>query len=98
MAGSLFKPDLTHLEELSQVQQMTPAEYREAWAWVHFMLCAKPEAKAVLLAYLQQLRNNPNPGPLGPRLAAVIPGLDGALNQHLDQLEATMRPPASAQP
>jgi hypothetical protein len=93
-----FKPDLARLEQLNEVQQMTPAEYREAWAWVHFMLRTRPEAKAVLLAYLQQLRTNPNPGPLGPRLAAVVPAVDDALNRHLDQLEATMRPPASVQP
>jgi hypothetical protein len=93
-----FKPDLSRLEQLNEVQQMTPAEYREAWAWVHFMLRAKPEARAVLLAYLQQLRTNSNPGPLGPRLVAVIPNLDDALNRHLDQLEATLRQPASVQP
>jgi hypothetical protein len=93
-----FKPDLTRLEQLSQVQQMTPIEYREAWAWVHFMLRDKPDCKGVLLAYLQQLRTNPNPGPLGPRLAAVAPSLDGMLNRHLDQLEATVRPVTGAQP
>jgi hypothetical protein len=93
-----FKPDLGRLEQLNEVQQMTPAEYREAWAWVHFMLRTKPEAKAVLLAYLQQLRTNPNPGPLGPRLVAVTPALDDALNRHLDQLEATMRAPVLTPP
>jgi hypothetical protein len=62
-----FKASLMRLEELGQVQQMAPAEYREAWAWVHLMLRDKPEAKAVLTAYLQQLRTNPNPGPLRPR-------------------------------
>jgi hypothetical protein len=93
-----FRPDLARLEGLDQVQQMTPAEYREAWAWVHFMLRSRPEARGVLLAYLQQLRTNPNPGPLGPRLAAAVPALDGALNRHLDQLDAAYRPPAPAQP
>src|SRR5260370_15619806 len=29
------KLDLARLEQLDNVQQMTPAEYREAWAWVH---------------------------------------------------------------
>ena len=62
--GGSFKPNLAHLEELSQVRQMTPAEYREAWAWVHLLLRDKPEAKAVLTQYLQQLRVNPNPGSL----------------------------------
>jgi hypothetical protein len=81
------KADLAHLEQLTQVQQMTPAEYRESWAWVHLMLRGKPEAKAVLAAYLQQLRTNPNPGSLEPRLAKVFPDLDDALHKHLAKLE-----------
>src|SRR4029077_11331288 len=36
-AGAV-RGDLARLEQLSQVEQMTPAEYREAWAWVHLML------------------------------------------------------------
>jgi hypothetical protein len=84
-----FKPDLAHLEQLSQVQQMTPAEYREAWAWVHLMMHGKPEARAVLTSYLQQLRTNPNPGSIGARLVAVYPSLNEALNKHLAQLETT---------
>ena len=81
-----FKPDLARLEQLSQVQQMTPPEYREAWAWVHLMLADRPEARTVLLAYLNQLRSTPNPGPLQPRLAGVYPELDEALERHLAQL------------
>lgn len=84
-----FKPDLGRLEKLGQVQQMSPAEYREAWAWVHLMLHDKPEAKAVLVQYLQQLRTNPNPGPLQPRLAEVFPALNAALERHLALLDAT---------
>jgi hypothetical protein len=82
-----FKPDLAHLEELSQVQQMSPAEYREAWAWVHLLLRDRPEAKAVLLDYLQQLRSNPNPGLLQPRLARVYPHPEEALTRHLARLD-----------
>jgi hypothetical protein len=90
--GAPFKPDLARLEELSQVQQMTPAEYREAWAWVHLMLRDRPEAKVVLTQYLQQLRVNPNPGPLQPRLASVYPNGEEALSQHLAKLESTRSP------
>ncbi|MBY0522493.1 MAG: DUF1570 domain-containing protein [Gemmataceae bacterium] len=91
MRAGVVKPDLERLEQLSKVQQMTPAEYRESWAWVHLMLQSKPEAKAVLLAYLQQLRTNKNPGPLGPRLAGAVPGLEGALNKHLAAVDSRPR-------
>ncbi len=86
-SGTTFTPDLARLEQLSQVQQMTPGEYREAWAWVHLLLRDRPEAKTVLIGYLQQLRTNPNPGPLGPRLAAALSNPNEALEKHLAQLD-----------
>jgi hypothetical protein len=82
-----FKTDLTRLEHLNQVQQMSPAEYRESWAWVHLMLNDRPEAKTILTNYLQQLRTNPAPGALAPRLTVVYPSMNDALNQHLAQLD-----------
>jgi hypothetical protein len=87
-----FKADLARLEQMSQVQQMTPAEYREAWAWVHLMLKDRPEGKAVLVNYLQQLRTNSNPGPLGPRLSTVYSQPGDALARHLADLEAAISP------
>jgi hypothetical protein len=93
----LFKPDLARLESLSKVGQMNHVEYREAWAWTHLMLRGRPEAKPVLLAYLQQLRNNPNPGPLGPRLQAVLPAPEQAFERNLVELEQAGLPRMTAQ-
>ena len=93
-----FKPDLTRLEQLSQVQQMTPAEYREAWAWVHLLLNDKPEAKAALVSYLQQLRTNPNPGLLQPHLSTIYPALDATLQSHLAHLDLAGSPQSAQAP
>lgn len=82
-----FKPSLAQLEQLSQVKQMGPVKYREAWAWVYLMLHTTPEAKEVLLTYLQQLRTNANPGALQPRLAAVLPAPEEALDRLLAKLD-----------
>jgi len=95
--GAAFRPDLNRLEQLSKVEQMTPAEYREAWAWVHLMLRDSAEAKAPLLAYLQKLRTDANPGPLGPALAAVFPDLDESLERHLARLDSGTNPTPMAQ-
>ena len=95
--GEAFKPDLARLERLSQVAQMAPAEYRESWAWVHLMLRDRPEAKAVLLGYLRQLRTSSSPGLLGPRLAAVIPQPNEALANHLARLDSGISPAPTAQ-
>jgi hypothetical protein len=88
------QPDLGRLEQLSKVEQMTPAEYREAWAWVHLMLHTKAEARRVLIGYLRELRTNPQPGLLRPRLAPLFPSLDEALQAHLARLDSG-RPPST---
>jgi hypothetical protein len=75
---------------------MSPADYREAWAWVHLMLREKPEGKAVLTAYLQQLRTNPNPGPLVGRLKEVFPKMSSSLEQHLIKIESIQLPTQNA--
>ena len=80
-AGVRF--DLDRLEKLKEVNQMSPAEYRESWAWVHLMLRSTPQAKQALLSYLQELRTNPDPGPLRPRLAPAFQSLDRSLQTHL---------------
>jgi hypothetical protein len=83
------KFDLARLEAIgsTEVEKMNRPEYREAWAWVHLMLRSTPEAKAVLIGYLQQLRTAREPGALLPKLADVFPAPDDALEKHLAELE-----------
>ncbi len=91
--GSLtLLPNLARLEQLKEVQQMTPVEYREAWAWVHFMLHSRPETRRVLVRYLQELRTNTNPPPLRPRLAAVVQALDYEMQRHVTALDGATHP------
>jgi hypothetical protein len=85
-----YKPDLERLEKLTEVEQMKRPEYREAWLWAHLMLHTTPEAKAVLFQYLQALRDNRNPGSLGPKLAAAIGPLDEAFQRHLNELAGAL--------
>ena len=82
-----FQPDLARLEKLGEVAQMEKPEYREAWAWVHLMLRGSPDAKQVLVEYLQLLRTNPTPGALLPRLQTVYADPDLALAGHLAGVE-----------
>lgn len=89
--------DLDRLEQLTDVQQMSPAEYREAWAWTHLMLRGNPQARQVLIGYLQELRAGSRPGPLRPRLEKVFLSLDAALERHLTELRATGARPSISQ-
>ena len=67
---------------------MEKPEYREAWAWTHFLLRGDPQARAALLDYVQELRTNPTPGPLLPKLQAAYPDPAAALTEHLGHLAA----------
>jgi hypothetical protein len=50
-----WSPSLSRLEALSDIRQMTPCDYREAWAWVHLFLNDPQSEKSILLASLADL-------------------------------------------
>lgn len=79
-------PNLARLEQLHQVDQMSPAEYREAWAWVHFMLRGNSKLRPILMNYLQQLRRTAAPGSLHSLLKAEAPELEEDLLRYLSSL------------
>jgi hypothetical protein len=61
-------PNLPRLERLKDVRDMSRADYREAWAWVHFMVHSSPETREVLLEYLRELRGGAATRDLSERL------------------------------
>jgi len=69
-----WSPDLARLEALKAVRQMSPRDYRESWAWVHYLLNDSRAHKAALLAYLADLRASPEAAPLSRRLGEPGPG------------------------
>ncbi len=83
LAGALvngWHPDLDRLESLEKVDEMRRPDYREAWAWVHYMLHGSPDSRLVLLEYVQELRHNAHPpGSLHTRLRADSPDCDARL-------------------
>lgn len=86
-----WTPDLARLEKITQVKDMSPADYREAWAWTHLMLNGSPEVRNVLLSYVQELRHTREPGPFAPRLAAVTSSPESLLKQHIAILDSKTR-------
>lgn len=79
-----WPPRLERLEALTKVEQMGRDEYRDAWAWVHFLLHGPPAAQQELLHYLQELASVPAPGPLSVRLRRHWPDLQRQLAEHFD--------------
>ncbi|MHC4181101.1 MAG: DUF1570 domain-containing protein, partial [Planctomycetota bacterium] len=54
-------PRLENLEDKRSLSQMRRTQYRDAWAWVHFMLLGSREAHAELVGFLRDIRTGVPP-------------------------------------
>lgn len=66
--------DLGPLEAMQRIDEMGQAQYRDAWAWVTFLLYASPYTRRQLAAYLADLAQPSPAGSLKDRLDARVPG------------------------
>ena len=81
-----WRPDLRRLEALRDVRKMTSRDYRESWAWVHYLLNGSPRDKSELLGYLADHRGGgQNLASLSRRLAATGDDPTNRLLAHLEQ-------------
>lgn len=78
-----WSPDLKRLETLGSLTDMGAGEYRESWAWVHFLLHGPPEVRQVLSDYLYDIAHGRLAGQLSDRLAVHVPQADKELVSHL---------------
>jgi len=75
-------PRLDKLEEKGTLEEMGGDDYRDAWAWIHFMLHGPPEAGQTLRAFLADIRAYTPPGLLSQRLRQRIPGIEQRFGAH----------------
>ncbi len=68
LAGG-WTPDLERLASITDIRQMTPRDYREAWAWVHLFLKGPASGKAVMASCLNDLHQSPEKFDLWQRMA-----------------------------
>jgi hypothetical protein len=87
-----WSPNLPRLESLVDIRQMTPRDYREAWAWIDLLLNGPEPGRSLLIAYLAEAGRGPKPASLSSRLTAA-----GLTN---DRLVAYLKDPqaGAAQP
>lgn len=75
-------PDLESLEALVELRDMTSTHYKQAWAWVHFLLHGPPEARDELRAYLADIAARTPPDVLSRRLRRRMPDLESRFLSH----------------
>ena len=75
-------PRLEALEELNDLKAMGRDEYRDAWAWVHFMIHGPREAHAELISYLNDCQSGSETENLSDRLRRRVPDLERRMAEH----------------
>ncbi|HZW34461.1 MAG TPA: hypothetical protein VFF52_27300 [Isosphaeraceae bacterium] len=64
-----WSPNLERLESLNDIRQMTPRDYREAWAWVDLLLNGPEPGRSLLMGYLGEAGRAPKKTSLSSRLS-----------------------------
>ena len=80
-------PKLESLERKGDVSSMSGADYRNAWAWTHFILHGSPEAHQELVAFLGDIGASTPPGLLSQRLRQRLPDVKRELAAHFRGLK-----------
>ena len=76
-------PSLEALENIRSLEDMGQTQYRNSWAWVHFMLHGSPDAHRELVAFLADIHAHTPPEKLSDRLRRRIPQLEQRFVEHL---------------
>jgi hypothetical protein len=84
-------PRLALLEARRDLSDMSAVDYRNAWAWVHFLLHGPPEAREELVRYVAELGAGRAPGELGPRLAQRLPDVEQCFVRHFRAWQRSLR-------
>jgi hypothetical protein len=82
-----WEPSLAGLEEKRDLSTLEAEDYRDSWAWVHFMLHGPPQPRQVLANYLYDIRSGNSAGQLSERMAHEVPGVETQLLRHFQEWE-----------
>ena len=78
-----WRPNLTKLETVRDQSAMTARNYREAWAWVHFLLHGPAAANSMITRYLASIEAHDPPGLLSTQLRRVWSKPERQLTSHI---------------
>jgi hypothetical protein len=86
-----WKPELSRLDKLATIDQMTRLDYAESWLWVHFLMQTTRERRILLQHHLSMLRVKAQAPPFSQVIFNVEPDAAYAVRDHLRMLAADNR-------
>lgn len=79
-------PRLSDLEELTDLEQMKHDDYRDAWAWTHYLLHGPPEVQMEFQRYLADIQSHIPPGKLSHRISRRERNVSASFTAHFRRL------------
>jgi hypothetical protein len=86
LSGKAPWTDLEVLEALEAISVMNAEHYRDAWAWIHFLLHRRQSTRRILVAQLHSLRAGRAVMPLSRVIAEQIPGWRQEFTDHFQRI------------
>ena len=77
-----WNPSLSRLEEKRDLVSLTAEDYRDSWAWAHYLLHGPQDSRQVLSNYLYDIRIGNPAGRLADRLAEELPEFESDMAGH----------------
>ena len=74
--------DLEKLERKGHFSELGREDYRDSWAWVHFLLHGPPETRHELIQFLRDIQASTPPGVFSQRLARRLPNARAQMTRH----------------
>ncbi len=81
-----YVPAIEDLERLTTIEQLRTDQYRDSWAWVHFLLHRRFETRQLLVQHLNQLRTASSGIPLSRLVSNSIPNWRLEFKEHFKAL------------
>lgn len=78
-----WRPNLAKLEAVNDQATMTARNYRESWAWVHFLLHGPAPANLTLIRHLAGIEAHDPPDSLSTQLRRVWSKPESQLTSHI---------------
>ncbi|WP_437187236.1 hypothetical protein SH668x_000625 [Planctomicrobium sp. SH668] len=79
-----WRPDLSRLEKIDDVSMMGLSEYRESWAWIHYLLNDAPGGQELLVDYCNSLRKSDKPPRFSSQVAEYFPDANVRLASYIN--------------
>lgn len=81
-----YVPALSELEQLGSIEQLGTNQYRDSWAWAHFLLHRKPQTRQLLVQQLALHRKSQSTLPLSRIVAMELPNWRTEFAEHFRSL------------